>query len=128
MSTLLAVVGVTLIANAAWMIVQRISARSVATGRGVDHEARSLGPTESSSEGTSLYHPVVEFTDRHQRTHRFTAVGGDPRMHPPRGRRVQVRYRAAAPETAYVATFANTWVMPMVWGVAGAVALYAAWR
>lgn len=120
------VVGVVLLANAAWMVVRRVSAGLVATGRVVDHEARSVFATESSSEGTTLYHPVIEFTDRHQRPHRFTAVGGDPRRHPPRGRRVRVRYRAGDEESAYVATFANMWVMPMVWGVVGAVALYAA--
>ena len=124
MSNFLVVVGFALLANAVWMAVQRVSAGSAATGRVVDHEARNPGATESSSAGTTLYHAVIEFTDSHQRPHRFTTAGGDSRRQPPRGRQVQVRYRAADPELAYLATFANTWVMPMVWGVAGAIALY----
>ena len=127
MSWLLGIVGIALMLNAAWMVVQRLSASARATGRVVDHEARSLAATDSTSPATTLYHPVVAFTDRDGRRHRFTAVGGDPDRRPPRGTGVAVRYPPGSPEHAYVAGCANTWAMPLAWAAAGARAAFVAW-
>lgn len=124
---LLGFVGAGLLINAVWMLVQRLSARGVASGRVVDHEVTTSSSIETSSEATTLYRPVIEFTAG-QRRYRFTAVGGDPEPRPKRGTRMRVRFLPDDPETAYVATFANMWVMPIVWALAGAVALYIAWR
>jgi len=120
-------VGAGLLINAAWMMVARLSASGTTTGRVVDHELTTPSSTETSSEATSLYQPVVEFTHGGRR-HRFTAVGGAVEPRPKRGTRVPVRFRPGNPETAYVATFSNMWVMPLVWALSGAIALYVAWR
>lgn len=124
---MLGLVGAGLLVNAAWMLFQRLSARGVTSGQVVDYEATTSTSIEPSSDGTTLYRPVIEFTHG-QRRYRFTAVGGDPEPRPARGTRMRVRFLPNDPETAYVATFANMWVMPLVWALAGAVALYAAWR
>jgi hypothetical protein len=128
-SNVIGFVGAVLLANAGWMVVQRLSASSVTTGRVVDYEKTtgSSPSVEASSEPTTLYSPVIEFTDHNKQRHRFTAVGGDPQPRPRRGTQMRVRYRAANPETAYVATFSRTWVMPIVWAVGGAVLLYVEW-
>ena len=127
MSTVLGLVGAGLLANAAWIFIERVSALAVTTGRVVDHEVTVSSSMEPSSEPTTLYRPVIEFTHR-QRRYRFTAVGADLQRRPKRGTRMRVRFRPGNPETAYVATFSNLWVMPIVWALSGAVALYIAWR
>jgi hypothetical protein len=126
-SNVLAFVGAGLLVNAGWMLVQRLSASGAASGQVVDHEGTTSLSIDSSGEATTLYRPVIEFTDG-QRRYRFTAVGGDREPRPTRGTRMRVRFRPGDPETAYVATFSNMWVMPIVWALAGAVALYVAWR
>jgi hypothetical protein len=126
-STVLGFVGAGLLANAAWMCIERLSASGVTTGRVVDHEVTTSSSIEPSSEPTTLYRPVIEFAYR-QRRYRFTAVGADLKPRPERGTRMRVRFRPGDPETAYVATFSNLWVMPLVWAVSGALALYIAWR
>jgi hypothetical protein len=126
-SNVLGFVGAGLLVNAVWMLIQRLSASGVTSGRVVDHEATTSSSIEPSSEATTLYRPVIEFTNG-QRRYRFTAVGGDREPRPTRGTRMRVRFRPDDPETAYVATFSNMWVMPIVWALAGAVALYVAWR
>lgn len=126
MSNVLALIGAGLLANATWMCLQRLLARGVATGRVVDHEATATsGSIESGGPPTTVYRPVIEFTTGAQRV-RFTAVGGDTERRPPRGSRMPVRFRPGHPETAYVATVAQLWVMPLVWAAAGAIALYVA--
>jgi hypothetical protein len=65
---------------------------------------------------------VIAFTTGGQR-YRFTVVGGDTERRPARGTRMRVRFRPGDPEAAYMATFANMWVMPIVWALAGAIAL-----
>lgn len=119
----LACVGAGLLANAAWMVGQRLSAQGAATGQVVDHEATTTpGAVDAIGPPTTLYSPVVEFTTGGRR-HRFTAIGGDTKRRPARGTRLPVRFRPGHPEAAYVATFATMWVMPIVWGLAGMVAL-----
>ena len=120
-------IGSVLLANAAWMLVQRLSASNASNGKVVDHEVRTGVTTEVDSVPTTLYHAVIEFADGSGRRHRFTAIGGDPKRHPPRGTRVPVRYRRRDPETAYVATFAQMWVMPIAWAAVGGAILYI-WR
>jgi hypothetical protein len=126
MQALLGLIGGVLLANAAWMVVQRLSANARATGRVVGHEARSIGASDSSSPVTTLHHAVIEFRDAGGRPHRFTAVGGDVRRHPPPGTTVDVRFPPGDPSSATVAGFANTWAMPVVWALAGALAVWAA--
>jgi hypothetical protein len=120
-------VGSVLLANAAWMLAQRLSASGAASGKVVEHEVRTGMTGEVDSVPTTLYHAVIEFADGSGERHRFTAVGGDLRRHPARGTRLPVRYRRGDPQTAYVATFAQMWVMPIVWAAAGGAILYI-WR
>ncbi len=126
-SSVLGFVGAGLLVNAAWMFIERLSASGVTTGRVVDHEVTTSSTMEPSSEPTTSYRPVIEFTNG-QRPYRFTAVGGDRERRPKRGSRMRVRFRPGNPETAFVATFSNMWVMPIVWALAGGLALYVAWR
>ena len=126
-SGVLRLVGTGLLANAAWMLVQRLSAGGVATGRVVDYEVSTSGAIDSSTEAMTSYRPVIEFTSGQGR-HRFTAVGADREPRPKRGTRMRVRFRRGDPETAYVATFSNMWVMPLVWALAGVAVLYLGWR
>ncbi len=126
MNNVLTFAGAALLANAAWMCVQRLWARGIAMGRVVDHEATTTsGSIDSVGPPTTVYRPVIEFTTGQQRV-RFTAVGGNTERRPARGTRMRVRFRPGNPEAAYVATFANMWVMPIVWALAGSLALYLA--
>ena len=108
------------------MAVQRLSASARASGRIVGYEARAIGASDSSSPVTTLHHAVIEFSDATGRRHRFTAVGSETREHPPRGTVVAVRFAPGDPSRATVAGFANTWAMPTVWALAGALAVWAA--
>ncbi|MEO7156984.1 MAG: DUF3592 domain-containing protein [Vicinamibacterales bacterium] len=120
-------IGSVLLANAAWMLIQRLSARGTARGKVVDHEVRTGESSDTDSVPTTLYHAVIEFTPPSGTRHRFTAVGGDLERRPRRGSQVQVRYRRGNPETAFVATFSQMWVMPIAWAVAGAGILFIWW-
>ncbi len=116
--------GYLLLFNAAWMFVQRATARGSATGRVVDFEQRTASSADIATVATTLYHPVIEFVDGQNRRRRFTAVGGDPEPKPRRGTRLRVRYRPGNPDDAYLATFAQMWVMPIAWLAAGALLVY----
>jgi hypothetical protein len=121
------IVGSVLLANAAWMLAQRLSASGAASGKVVEHEVITGVTGDMDSVPTTLYHAVIEFADHSGSYHRFTAVGGDLKRHPARGTRVAVRYRRRDPQTAYVATFAQMWVMPIAWAAVGGAILYIWW-
>ena len=115
--------GYLLLFNGAWMVVQRVMARGIATGTIVEHEQRTPSSADIATDTTTLFHAVIEFVDHQNGRRRFTAVGGDTRPRPRRGTRVRVRYRPGNPHDAYVATFAQMWVMPIAWLVLGTLAV-----
>ena len=123
MSDWIRYLGYLLLLNGAWMLVRRATARGSAIGRIVDFEKRTPSSADMATVATALYHPVIEFADGRKQRRRFTAVAGDTEPTPRRGTRVRVRYRPRNPDDAYIATFAQMWIMPIVWLVAGALAI-----
>ena len=124
MSTVLRYLGYLFLFNGVWMLIQRVTARGMATGKVVDHEKVTPSSADLATETTTLFHAVIEFVDAQNRPHRFTAPGGDTEPKPRRGTRLRVRYRPGTPEDAYIATFAQMWVMPIAWLAAGVAALF----
>src|SRR3954452_14296773 len=114
-------IGYLLMFNGGWMLIQRVTARGKATGTVVGHEERS--PSTSADVATvatsPLFHSVIEFVDAQGHPHRFTSIGGDTERKPERGTRLSVRYRPGNPEDAFIASFAQMWVMPIAWLTAG---------
>lgn len=115
--------GYLLLLNGAWMLVQRVTARGSAIGRIVDFETRTPSSVDIATTATTLYHAVIEFADGENQRRRFTAVGGDTEPTPRRGTRVRVRYRPGNPDDAYIATFTQMWIMPILWLTVGALAI-----
>jgi hypothetical protein len=123
-------IGCVLVFSGGWMLIQRITARGKATGTVVGHEKRC--PMTSADIATiaptPLFHAVIEFVDGRGHPHRFTSAGGDTEPRLRHGTRLSVRYRPGNPDDAFITTFAQMWVMPMVWLAAGAAALWLAWQ
>src|SRR4051812_45886527 len=119
-------IGYLLVFNGGWMLIQRVTARGKAIGTIVGHEERSpLTSVDIATVATTpLFHAVIEFVDAQGHPHRFTSTGGDTEPKPRRGTRLSVRYRPGNPDDAFIATFAQMWVMPLAWVAAGAVALF----
>jgi hypothetical protein len=121
-------IGCLLVFNGGWMLIQRVTARCKATGTVVGHE-RAQPPSSAdiaTVATTPLFHAVIEFVDAQGHPHRFTSPGGDTEPKPRRGSRLSVRYRPGNPDDAFIATFAQMWVMPIAWLAAGTVALFLA--
>ena len=114
-------IGYLLVFNGGWMLIQRVTARGEVTGTVVGHEKQcpSSSVDIATETTTPLFHAVIEFVDAQGHSHRFTSP-------PRRGTLLSVRYRPGNPDDAFIATFAQMWVMPIAWLAAGTVALFLA--
>ncbi|MBC7802728.1 MAG: DUF3592 domain-containing protein [Candidatus Parcubacteria bacterium] len=119
--TYFAVVGVACIAGALWLGSRRLQllfSGSTTVGRIEAFEARE-------DDGSLFYLPIVSFTDKLGRAHRFTAVAGRSTQTPRIGSAVTVRYLRADPDTAFIMSFLHMWAAPLGLAVLGAGALWA---
>lgn len=84
---------------------------------------------ESREDDESIHYlPVIVFTDRQGRSHRFTSVAGGADRHPPVGSSVLVRYLPDNPEQAFISSFLHMWAAPLALLALGGGALLAYFR
>ena len=119
-----AFVGATLLAGALWLFVRRVSLAR----RGVSATGRIEGFEERNIDDSVCYLPVVSFTDREGRAHRFTSVAGRSGPTPPVGTAVMVRYDPSNPGFALISSFLHMWAAPLAMAVLGFFSLLASWR
>lgn len=89
--------------------------------------AVSIGIIESyqirESDNSLYYSPVVTFSDKEQRSHRFTSVAGYGYKKLPEGASVSVRYHPDKPDMAYVNSFLHLWAAPFAMLLMGVASL-----
>ena len=115
------VLAVLLLAGATWQMLRRwlVAANGInVTGRVTAHETRR-------DDDSVYYLPVVVFTDREGKEHRFTSVAGGSEPRPAVGDAVTVRYLPQSPDTAFIVSFLHMWAAPLAMYVLGACALIA---
>jgi hypothetical protein len=110
-----------------WAIVLAARRLSVAIS-GVKATGRIVAFESREDDGTLYYLPVVTFTDREGRSHRFTSVAGHSRRRPAVGSEVSVRYLPERPSMVFVASFLHMWAAPLGFAILGAGALLAVLR
>jgi Protein of unknown function (DUF3592) len=110
MQPALLLIAIGLASVAAWLALRRLFVLirgTEANGTVVDYECRQ-------AEDSIEYHPVVVFIDNRGQSTRFTSGTGSSGQEPTLGSAVAVRYRADAPEIAYINTFRHLWAQPLV--------------